>query len=56
MRKLISTLAVLGFGLYVVAALTLEAHVVQSVITCLIGTVMMVPHLRLTYLKDTGRL
>lgn len=55
MQKLINTLAVLGFGLYVVAALTLEAHVVQSVITCLIGTVLMIPHLRVQYLKDTGR-
>ena len=55
MQKLINTLAVLGFGLYVVAALTLEAHVVQSLITCLIGTVLMIPHLRITYLKDTGR-
>ncbi len=55
MKKLIDVLAVLGFGLYVVAALTLEAHVVQSLVTCLIGTVLMIPHLRLTYLKDTGR-
>ena len=55
MKRLINTLAVLGFGLYVVAALTLEALVVQSLITCLIGTVLMIPHLRLTYLKDMGR-
>ena len=55
MKKLIDVLAVLGFGLYVVAALTLEAHVAQSLITCMIGTVLMVPHLRLTYLKDMGR-
>lgn len=55
MKKVIDVLAVLGFGLYVVAALTLEAHAVQSLITCLIGTVLMIPHLRLTYLKDMGR-
>lgn len=55
MKKLYNFMAVLGFGLYVVAALTLEAHVVQSLVTCLIGTVLMIPHLRLTYLKDMGR-
>lgn len=52
MKKLIDTLAVLGFGLYVVAALTLEAHVMQSLITCLIGTLLMIPHLRITYINE----
>lgn len=55
MKRLIDVLAVLGFGLYVVAALTLEAHVMQSVITCLIGTVLMIPHLRSTYEAETQR-
>lgn len=53
MKKLIDVLAVLGFGLYVVAALTLEAHVVQSLVTALIGSVMMIPHCRITYLEET---
>lgn len=53
MQKLIDTIAVLGFGLVIVAALTLEAHVTQSLITCLIGAVLIIPHLRLTYLRES---
>lgn len=54
MQKLIDTIAVLGFGLVIVAALTMEAHVVQSLVTCLIGAVLIIPHLRLTYLRERG--
>lgn len=52
MKKLYNLMAVLGFGLYVVAALTLEAHVMQSFWTCLIGFALMAPRLRMQYLDD----
>lgn len=53
MQKIIDTIAMVGFCLVIVSALTFETHVTLSLITCLIGALLITPHLRLTYLRES---
>lgn len=53
MKRLVGLLCIIGVIIFVAAALTVETHMMTSAVWGVIGTLLMAPHLRLTYLRES---
>lgn len=53
MKHLINLLCIIGVIIFMAAALTAETHMMTSAVWCVIGTLLIAPHLRLTYLRES---
>lgn len=52
MKRLINLLCIIGSILFMYAAVTMETHWVSSLVWGLISFVLIVPYLRMTYLRE----
>lgn len=53
MKHLINILCIIGVIIFMAAALTAETHMMTSAVWCVIGALLIAPHLRLTYLRES---